>query len=502
MPKKIQLESISHRVAELFGLNFSPKQYDSLERCLINAARELKKSTNFEAIHSWVSQPEMKDEELKVLANCLTIGETYFFREKVALDLLQKKILPELIEQRKGLNQHIRIWSAGCSSGEEPYTIAILLKELIPDIQHWNISIMATDINSEVLKKAKSGTYTPWSFRETSEAIKKKYFTASGKNYTINDEIKKMVCFSQLNLSGDSYPSTINHTQGMDVIFCRNVLMYFLPETAKLVSKRFHLALNPNGWLITSQVELIDDYFSLFERIMFGHGIFYRKTENASRTSYGSMSLNSMQHEEPQNDPSFEIETGKAATEIKQSRLQRKIQSFKAAPSKPENASIVNGSVEALRLLNESKYAECVDWCLKHLSAKKDDNETILVLTKAYANLGLLDDARSRAEYLIKNADSEIEILYIYATILMEQKDWEMAEKTLIKILYLKPDHLAAQLYLGNTLKKIGKNQLASKYFQQLIHHLKTLHVAETVPDFEGMTAGDLLQMTEMYRES
>lgn len=502
MTKEIQLESISQRITALFGLLFSPRQYDSLERSVINAARELKKSTTIEAINEWISQPDIKEEELKVLANFLTIGETYFFREKIALDLLQNKIIAEILEQRKGLNQHIRIWSAGCSSGEEPYTIAILLKESIPDIQNWNISILATDISSEALKKAKSGTYTAWSFRETSEVIKRKYFTENGRNFTINDEIKKMVHFSQLNLSCDSFPSTMNNTQGIDVIFCRNVLMYFLPESAKQVSKRFHLALNPNGWLITSQVELIDDYFSLFERIMFGQGIFYRKTENADRSSYRSKSLALKQNEVPKSKNSFEINARQVPKDINQAIGKRKIQTNHVASSRPDNAVVLNKSVEGLKLLEESKYSECVDWCLKRLSEKKDDSEIIIILIKANANLGKLDIARDWAEYLMKNAGLDIGIMYIYASILMEQKDWNMAEKILIKILYLKPDHLAAQLYLGNTLKKLGKNQLALKYIQKLIQHLKQLNVDEIVPDFEGMTAGRLLQMTEIYLET
>ncbi|PKP53279.1 MAG: hypothetical protein CVT92_05220 [Bacteroidetes bacterium HGW-Bacteroidetes-1] len=502
MTKVIQLEAISQRITHLFGLEFGAKQYESLERYLLNAANELKKSTSLDAIDEWLCQTEISEEEMKVLANCLTIGETYFFREKVALDLFTKKIIPELIEQRKGTNQFIRIWSAGCSSGEEPYTLAILLKEMIPDIQNWNISILATDINSDALKKAKSGIYTAWSFRETPVDIKKKYFSENGRNFMISPEIKKMVHFSQLNLSNDIYPSLSNHTQGIDVIFCRNVLMYFMPEAAKQVSKRFHMSLNTNGWLITSQVELIDDYFSLFDRMLFGQGIFYRKALNAGHPINHIYNLNPVQDKESESKSTLNEKLHNTTKEPRTPISHQKSQLKRTEPLKVENALVQISFINVSRLFDEAKYAECVEVCLNLLSVRKDDFAVILMLTKAYANLGLLDDARNWAEHLIKNNGSETEILYIYATILMEQKEWEMAEKNLIKILYMKPDHLEAQLYLGNTLKKLGKNQLASKYFQNLINHLETLNADEIVPGFEGMTAETIRQMAEIYRGS
>ena len=167
------------------------------------------------------------------MASYLTIGETYFFRVEPDFNALENHILPELIHLRKDTGKYLRIWSAASSTGEEPYSLAILVRKLIPDIKDWNITILATDINTRSLAKAEKGIYGNWSFRNNPEWLKKIYFTPLlDERYQINRNIKDMVSFFYLNLARDTYPSLLNNTNGMDIIFCRNVLMYFTPELA------------------------------------------------------------------------------------------------------------------------------------------------------------------------------------------------------------------------------------------------------------------------------
>jgi chemotaxis protein methyltransferase CheR len=133
---------------------------------------------------------------LQVLASHLTVGETYFFREKKTFEILTASIVPDLIRNRRGCGQRLRIWSAACCTGEEPYSLAILLHQIIPDFTDWHVTILATDINERFLQKAAAGVYGEWSFRESPAGFKERYFhrTADGR-HAILPEIKKQVIF-------------------------------------------------------------------------------------------------------------------------------------------------------------------------------------------------------------------------------------------------------------------------------------------------------------------
>jgi len=498
MGRAKHLGFISDKIGELYGLHYPEDQWHNLERCILNAVVELKHDQGLPAICEWLAQPDIPDEEIKVLTKHLTIGETYFFREKVALDMFRKKIIPEIISQRSGDNKYIRIWSAGCSSGEEPYSIAMLLKEIVPDIENWDITILATDLNDAALQKATKGIYTPWSFRETSTELQDKYFVKEGKLLRIVPEIKQMVTFSRLNLVSDHYPLTSNKTNDMDVIFCRNVLMYFAPKTICEISQRFHMALKNNGWLITSQVELNDIYFSLFSRVFSHNGIFYQKTELEQKTELKEDFTKSKKGQ-----VSF-ITGSKVKRSNQQDRFKLKTNSpFKHVVKEPETSNPVDAEsekqnpIQAALLFAASKYPECVEYCLQKPEINSDTN-LMLILVKSYANMGKLDEARTWMEHLLLSNSITAEIRYLYATILIEQKEWDLAGKILLSILYLEPNHLAAQLSLSDIYKRLGKNHQAMKQSLNLIRCLDSWDDDEIVPDLDGMTAGRLRQMVKM----
>jgi chemotaxis protein methyltransferase CheR len=285
MKKDLIMLDISSRIEELLGLHFPTNRWADLERGIIASAKELNIEASVGTMAVWLENGVFAPEQLDVLANYLTVGETYFFRDQPVLDIFKLKIIPELLAERFGKNQSLRFWSSGCCTGEEPYTIAMLLCENVPEMQKWDISILATDINPRFLDKAKSGLYGNWSFRETPENLKSKYFQRIGNQYQISEEIRSMVVFKQLNLVEDSYPSINNFTMNIDVIFCRNVLMYFTNELILQVGHRFFEALNPQGWLITSAVELNDDLFPKFTKVSFDKSILYRKAHQGQMLS-------------------------------------------------------------------------------------------------------------------------------------------------------------------------------------------------------------------------
>src|SRR4030042_4674815 len=186
---------LSKYISENMGLYFPEKRWNDLRHKFLLAAIKFGFNDAESCIH-WLLSSPLTQEQIEILSCYLTIGETHFYRDKLIYDGLEKNVLPELIKTRRKQGKYLRIWSAGCSSGEEPYSIAILLYKMLPDIKDWNISILATDINPIVLEKAKKGIYKKWSFRSTPEWVKDCYFIKNKEaSFTIMPFIKNMISF-------------------------------------------------------------------------------------------------------------------------------------------------------------------------------------------------------------------------------------------------------------------------------------------------------------------
>jgi len=269
-------DSINYLEANL-GLHFSKSQQKDLMKKMDTLANDFKFSNTIDFLR-WMNESKLTQKQTETIANRLTIGETYFYREIEAYIFLEKKILPEIIRSRKGKKRQLRIWSAGCSTGEEAYSLAISLKKVIPNIQDWNILILATDINPTFLEKARKGIYTKWSFRKTSNSFVSTYFdeVENGK-FKIDESIRKMVTFNYQNIAENSYPSLATNTNAMDVIFCRNMLIYFSKKSIKKVTSKIYNSLVQGGHLIVSPVESSNFISSKFEREHFDGHTFYKK---------------------------------------------------------------------------------------------------------------------------------------------------------------------------------------------------------------------------------
>ncbi|MCE1253723.1 MAG: protein-glutamate O-methyltransferase CheR [Anaerolineae bacterium] len=231
-----------------------------------------------------INQDKRGNELLETLIGRITIGETYFFRNHSQFEALETTILPEIINRRR-TNKQLRIWSAGCSTGEEPYSLAILLKKLLPDWSEWNIFILATDINRNALEKAQKREFGASSFRkETPPDIKQTYFATNGNKYILKPSIAEMVNFNYLNLVEDVYPSFLNNTTMMDLILCRNVFIYFKEETSQRIANALYDALGENGWLIVGHAEPSQTVFQKFRIHNFPGTIIYQKSEKGNHT--------------------------------------------------------------------------------------------------------------------------------------------------------------------------------------------------------------------------
>lgn len=268
---------ISEQIEHKMGLHFPVNRLTDLKKLIISALPDLGFGKNFDSFFHAVCSDSLSQVQFDLLAVHLTIGETYFFRESLSLQALKNVILPSIIEERSRGKREIRIWSAGCCTGEEVYTLAILLSELLPDIETWNITIQGSDINRKFIQKAIIGRYTQWSFRETPIEVINRYFIKVGREFEIIPRIKQLATFSYINLADDKYPSCSTNTDAMDIILCRNVLMYFSAEQRLSVINRFTQSLVSNGWLITSPVDVSNKEISQLTRVSIDDAILYRK---------------------------------------------------------------------------------------------------------------------------------------------------------------------------------------------------------------------------------
>ncbi|MEW6492071.1 MAG: protein-glutamate O-methyltransferase CheR [Cyanobacteriota bacterium] len=218
-------------------------------------------------------------QEWKSLITLLTNIESYFFRDQEQFSLLRTHILPELIK-RKQTDKILRICSAGCSSGEEPYSLAILLKELLPDLEQWNVMIFGIDINQEAIQKAKTGIYRPWSFRRVDGEIVQRYFQVVNNEYHLSSSIKQMVKFQTVNLAKDLFPQPNTELRELDLIICRNVFIYFESSAIANVLNKFHDSLHPLGYLVTGHSELYGQNLSQFQTKVFPESVVYQRIAN------------------------------------------------------------------------------------------------------------------------------------------------------------------------------------------------------------------------------
>ena len=224
------LAPLATRVVERLGLHFPAERWPDLLRGVTAAAR----ASGAHDVDDFAQRllgaaPDAAP--LHALAEALTVGETYFFREPRSFEVLADEILPPLIDARRAGSRQLRLWSAGCCTGEEAYSLAIMLDRLLPDLDDWQVTILATDVNRRFLQKAARAEYGEWSFRDAPPWLKSRYFTAGRRGHALAPRIRRMVRFAALNLVDLRFPLK-GDTAAMDVILCRNVLMYFPPPTA------------------------------------------------------------------------------------------------------------------------------------------------------------------------------------------------------------------------------------------------------------------------------
>ncbi|MGA2765381.1 MAG: CheR family methyltransferase [Spirochaetia bacterium] len=444
------LGRLSQFVAARMGLHFPQERWGDLANGVASAAREHGRKDAVEYAQ-WLLSAALTRREIETLASHLTVGETYFFREKRSFEILEDEIIPELIRIHQAGDLRLRIWSAGCSTGEEAYSLAMILDKMIPDFFDWNVTILATDINPKFLESASRGIYGEWSFRAIPPGIRERYFVPlpEGKMQILR-RIRDMVSFSFLNLAEDAYPSLVNNTNAMDLVLCRNVLMYFTAEHAARVVVNLHAALVDNGWLLVAPSETSHVLFPRLTIVNFPDAIFYRKS-TMSAPSFPIVSAAPVAVAEPFAFP-------KALPSADARRLQEGDSSDGARDAD-------SPILKAQSLANRGELTEALAWCDRAVSADVLNPAHRFLRAMVAQELGMLDEAKRFLE----------------------------------QALYLDQDFVMAHFALGNLMKRIGRHALSRKHFRSALRLLQRLDPDTPVSESAGLTAG---RLTEIVRST
>jgi chemotaxis protein methyltransferase CheR len=458
------------------GLAFRSDQHQTTRQ----AIRSAMDASGVSDPHDFARRLEHDPRALDELIIKLTVPETYFFREPAQFDYLRREILPEF-RQRRRFERLVRIWSAGCSSGEEAYSLAILCtQEGLARQTH----ILATDISPVALGKAREGLYGNWSLRGASAVAARAYLVADGDRYHVDPQLRRLVQFEFLNLALDVYPSFVTGTVGLDLILCRNVLIYFNRETIREVAQRLHDSLAPGGWLITGAGDPSLEQHADYESVVTAAGVFYRRPLKRTTADAGKTP--------PSN--AAEDTVGEAECETRDEWFRPVETVAIRAPAVTNPPPSVFGTVadslrEARAALVRGDYSGAVRWTEDF---RHDPGACVLHL-KALANIDTLNAVQASVEAVQRHALSP-ELHYLHAVLLMEVNRDAEAVQAARRAVFLDRSLAIAHFTLGSILQRRGALRDAQRYFRNARDLCAARPPDEIVPLTEGEAAGRLAE--------
>ncbi|MCL4262357.1 MAG: tetratricopeptide repeat protein [Anaerolineae bacterium] len=418
--------------------------------------------------------------EMTRLLNLLTVGETHFFRDSAQFNALAQHILPALINRKReaaaamgqGTPPQLRLWSAGCATGEEAYSLAILLHELIPDIAQWRILILATDLNENYLAQARQATYYDWSFREErAQQLRSRYFQPARQNgrdgYQLQDQVRRLVTFAPHNLAADDFPGTVTNTVYMDLILCRNVSIYFAPETTRQVVQRFHQALVADGWLVVGHAEPSLATYSAFTGHIVNGTLLYQKTKGGTAV--------------PPPRPQFTLPA--------------------IQPTPPTAVSSTDPYEEAGQLISHGRIEAAISLLEKAVTTQSPQAATLCLLARAYADLGQWPQARRWCEQARVVDPLLPEVYDVLAMIETHEGRPEAAIHNLKKVLYLDPARPLAHFHLALLYKKQSQVVMAQRALKNVLHRMESVPAESILPDSDHTSAGRLTAVAQRLLE-
>jgi chemotaxis protein methyltransferase CheR len=436
MPGRDFLERAQAVLQRRTGLIFSAARRPDLERGL-RAAMERMRAPDPE---SYLARLEAEAQPLDDLVADITVGETYFFREPEQFAVIRETILPDVTARRAA--GPLRIWSAGCATGEEPYSVAILLRELG---HQGEAHILGTDISRAALGRARRGQYTRWSFRGVPADRVAPYFAQRGNEFALDPAIRAGVDFGYLNLAEDAYPSLATGAWGMDLILCRNVLIYLDAASVARVARRLLDSLAEGGWLLLGASDPLLGHLVPCEVVVTRAGLAYRRAG----------------------------EGGRAQTTVER------------------------GQEEGTRRAEQGQDEDTPGQPLAPEVAQDTAREAAM-LVRALANRGDLGAAGRACVAALERHRMAAELAYLHAVLLAEGGRPAESAEAARRAIYLDRHLVVAHVTLGTALNRLGDAAAARRSFRNAAELLTAMPADAPVPASDGEPAARLAEMVRL----
>jgi chemotaxis protein methyltransferase CheR len=411
---------------------------------------------------------ELVREEVATLARALTVGETYFFRNNDQFRAFAELVVPERGRARAA-ERRLRFLSAGCSSGEEPYTIAMVVRQALPD-PTWDVSIRGVDVNPAAIERAQRGVYGPWALRETTPEMKERWFKESGREVVVHESLRSAVTFELRNLALED--SELWAPQSFDAIFCRNALMYFAPEAAQAAVARMAHALAPGGYLFLGHAEtlrgLSHDY-----HLCHTHGTFYYQVKQGSEPSETRRWQDGAPAPRPAPlpVPVVDASDGWVDTIRKAAERIRALTREPDAGTRPASTAAAPtwDLALALDLLRRERFADALQLVRAFPPEAVRDPDVLLLSAVLLSHNAELDAAEETCQRLLAAEELNAGAHYVLALCREGKGDRRSAAEHDQVAVYLEPTFAMPRLHLGLLARRAGDRDAARRELSQAL---------------------------------
>jgi chemotaxis protein methyltransferase CheR len=508
-----EIECFRSLVAQRLGLHFDESKLDFLATVI----RERMEATGYDLFSLYqrriVSSVSERD-ELRTLAEQLTVNETYFFRYADQFRAFTEVVVPDRIRAR-GHDHSLRILSAGCASGEEAYSLAILIRTRLPQLASWNIKIHGIDVNASMVAKAVRGKYSAWSLRDTSVDLQNTHFRPDGRDFLLDDTMRPLVTFEERNLVEED--SLFWLSGAFDVVFCRNVTMYFTSEITRSVIARIARSTAPGGYLFLGHAENLrgvsQDY-----HLRHTHESFYYQRREASEmdgaipfthapSDNGSIRSQVPAVVEP-DDTWFDIirRASERVADLTQETSRPTVSASgstaaRAANSQPGPRAPGWDRTLAIELLREERFVEGVDLLQALPAESKADPDTQLLLAVLLTNGGDLPEAERVCRHVLELDELNAGAHYLMALCREHAGDQDAAVEHDQAATYLDSAFAMPHLHLGLVAKRSADAQTARRELGHALPLLALEDASRILLFGGGFTRGALVEFcrAELY---
>lgn len=461
IPKDItqeEFKAFREYINQHSGIFLEDQKMDSLRVSLITRATRKGASSLFE----YLEMLQSSEDEFNELMNLITINETSFFRFPQQFEALRVSVIPEIISSKGVSDRRFRVWSAGCSTGEEPYTLAMTLLDSGLVAMGFTPEVMGTDVSTNALLKAKRGVYPAKSISNLSPSVVSRYFEPTPHGSRVVEQARNIVTFQYHNLIKEPYPLAL--MGNWDVIFCRNVTIYFKLESTRRVVQNLYDSLNPGGYLFVGHSETLAAISDRFEPVEVGGVFLYRKSLGRKYRLSEKMSERS-----PARRPA-----GLSAAAAGDDTRRRRVFSDASKRRTDEVSADASHEVGELLALAESaaaagEHASAAAYAGKVLELDSKNVRALLLLANAHADEGDLDSAYNECRKVLAIDPLFAAARYVLGMIYLRRDEKMLALSEFRRTIYVDPGFALAHLNLGNLYRSMGAVQDACKEYEMAL---------------------------------